>query len=96
MNIQKNDELLRAQIRLTEAKAALAELKYDQESGKLVSQKEADRERAEEIANVKAKLLGLPVKVAPRCAGLSAREIEGILRTEIYAVLKEFAESESD
>jgi len=73
-------------------KAKKEKLLYERLTGKLVSL--ADVKRAQEQSNaiIRAKLLSIPTKLAPRLAGKhTAVELKAILQTEIYEVLRELA-----
>lgn len=57
-----------ARVRKTNADAALAELQLQRERGEVVDIEEVSRTVGEEYAAVRAKLLAIPTKLAPRIA----------------------------
>jgi phage terminase Nu1 subunit (DNA packaging protein) len=72
--------------------AERAELKLRKERGDLVSVKDVTRALIQSNAIIRAKLLGIPTKLAPRLSGRHTTvEIKAILQTEIYEVLRELA-----
>lgn len=86
------DELTRTKIRVNIANAEKNELKNAVTKGELIPRDVVNTKWAEDVSNVKAKLLALPSKLAPRLAGLSAREVNEILTEGIYEALNELAE----
>jgi hypothetical protein len=73
-------------------KAKRAKLLYEKLSGSLVSLADVKRAQKQSNAIIRAKLLSIPTKLAPRLAGKhSAVELKAILQTEIYEVLRELA-----
>lgn len=85
------EQLLRAKLRKETALAAKNELEYERARGALVPLEDVQKERLQRIAVVKARLLATPGKLAQRCAGKDAREVERQLKDEMTAILAEFA-----
>lgn len=59
--------------------------------GLLIPVDEVERGRLQRIAAVKAGLLSLPGKLAPRIANRDATEIQAEIEREVYSLLREFA-----
>lgn len=93
MNIQKNAELLSAQIRLTNAKADIEELKRDKLAGELVDAETVQEEWEKGVRKVKSKLEAIP-EIAPMLYGLEIQEIRDILRKKITEAEDELAAEE--
>lgn len=94
MNRLSNEALIAAQTRLIELRGDMQLMKNEILEGKLMQVEEYEKAKGKLITNVKSRLLALPVKAAPQCAGLDAREIEGILAGMVKEVLRELAESD--
>ncbi len=92
INAELLDELTRTKIRVNNANAEKNELKNAQTKGELIPREVVNAKWAEDVSNVKAKLLAIPSKLAPRLAGLEAREVSSILTEAIYEALNELAE----
>lgn len=91
MNIQKNEDLLAAQVRLTNAKADIEELKRDKLSGELIEAELVQKEWNEAVLKVKNKLEAIP-ELAPMLYGLEVSDIKGILRTKVNEIENELAQ----
>src|SRR6266568_2848987 len=66
-------------------KAKKGKLLYERLTGKLVSLEDVKRALEQSNAIIRAKLLSIPTKLAPRLAGKhTAVELKAILQTEIY------------
>ena len=93
MNIQKNEDLLLAQIRLTNAKADIEELKRDKLSGELVEAEEVNKEWQAAVLKVKNKLEAIP-ELAPMLHGLEIGQIKDILKKKVAEAEYELAAEE--
>ena len=91
MNIQKNEELLAAQVRLTNAKADIEELKRDKLSGELIEAELVQKEWNEAVLKVKNKLEALP-ELAPMLYGLEISDIKDTLRRKVAEIENELAQ----
>jgi len=91
-SLYDSESLTVAKTRLTKAQAEKAELELAEERGELHRATAVVSVWAENVINAKAKLLSIPSKLAPQLAGLSAAEIEALLKKEISEVLHELAE----
>ncbi|NUJ82046.1 terminase small subunit, Nu1 [Methylocystis sp. FS] len=74
--------------RLTQARARLAELEYDRESGLVVEVEESIRQIREEYSIVRTRLLAVPSKAAPRLLNIANPEkVRALLDAEIRDTL---------
>lgn len=81
-----------ARTRLANAKAEMAELELYERRGEVVKIADVSKLWADSVANVKAKLLAIPSKMARSLVGHEEIVIEKRLKEAIYDVLKELAE----
>lgn len=93
MNITQDADLIAAKTRLTNAKAAQAEIKLKVMQGEYVPLKEVEARQADEVSRVRTKMLAIPAKVARKLADqkLSAPEISRIIMEEIAEALSELS-----
>jgi phage terminase Nu1 subunit (DNA packaging protein) len=92
---KNDDEMYHHKTRMVQAKANIAELQARQMGGELLPADDVAREWAEMVTNMRARLLGLPTKLASQISGLTDRhEIQKLLRTQIYETLRELGDSE--
>ena len=89
-------ELLRAKIRNVNAQADKTEFKTKITQGEYVRISDVKKKWAQDVSNIKAKLLGLHVKLAPELANVSAREASNIVKAGIIDALQELAASYED
>ena len=81
--------------RLTSAQADKAEMEVQVLSSSLIKAEEVHKAWTEFVANVRAKLLNLPAKMAHQVIGLeNYSQAEELLTQEIYEALSELAKSE--
>jgi hypothetical protein len=79
--------------RLTKYQADIAQLQFQKSKGELISTNRAGQVWGEIVSSVRARLLGLPTKLAPVIAiGSSIPEIKECLETAIHEVLNELTE----
>ena len=81
-----------AKLRIALAEAELKELELAKRREEVLSVADVRKARRDLIINAKNKLLAIPGKTAPELTGRNTREIEGILKREIYAALTELGE----
>jgi phage terminase Nu1 subunit (DNA packaging protein) len=79
--------LAAAKTRQALASAALAEINLKEKRGELVNATAALNIFTAAIANVKARLLALPSRCAPRLALKSAAEAHAVLKKEVHGLL---------
>lgn len=85
----------RSRARLMNARAALAEIEQAEREGDLVPATQVEEGWIKIAAIIRARLLALPSKMAPRLAAMSsAALIEAALRDEVYSALTDIAETE--
>lgn len=96
MNVTQNIDLIEAKTRLTNAKAAQAEIKLKLMQGEFVPLKEVQKKQADEISRVRTKLLALPAKLARQMADtrMSASAVNELLTREINEALTELSTTE--
>lgn len=83
----------RAQLRLLEAQAALAEMKLKERGGQLIERESASRAVADLCAALREKFVAVPVTIADRVVNLKTpREISTIIAAALEDELKAFAE----
>jgi phage terminase Nu1 subunit (DNA packaging protein) len=81
--------------RLTKARADIAEAEADRLKGELVSVEHVARVWVEAAANVRARLLAIPHKVAPMVAVENDITVcHGMIETEVHEALSEFSNVE--
>ena len=86
---------MEAKIRDTNASAALKEFKLAEKMGEYILASEVEKEHAEEVARVKAKLLAIPAKMTPQVTGLTEKEaVYSLLSSAIEEALNELAGTE--
>ena len=85
------NSLTAAKIRLTTAQAEKEELELEKRRGELVSAEAVKKVWAQDALNCKAKLLAIPIKIAPELVGLSPTAIQAKLKAVIYEALRELA-----
>ena len=86
---------MEAKIRDTNASAALKEFKLAEKMGEYILASDAEKEHAEEVARVKAKLLAIPAKMTPQVTGLTEKEaVYSLLSSAIEEALNELAGTE--
>lgn len=86
-------------LNLTEERARLArsqrrriDLEVAQLEGRLIPAKEVEATWSDLVVNFRARLLGIPTRLAPQLVTMDdRRQIEEVLRTVIYESLKELA-----
>ena len=93
IDIDLLNELTRTKIRVNNANAEKNELKNAQTRGELITMEAVNAKWAEDVSNVKAKLLAIPSKLTPILAQASnPHEVNKILTDAIYEALNELAE----
>jgi len=86
----KSLDIDEARRRKLAAEAALSELDLAVRKGELVEIESVASAVAEEYANVRAKLLGLPTKVAPQAIGITeTAELQSLLESVVTEALEE-------
>ena len=88
------DELTRTKIRVNIANAEKNELKNAVTRGELITVEAVNKKWAEDVSNVKAKLLAIPTKLTPILSNqvLTAQDVNKILTEAIYEALNELSE----
>jgi phage terminase Nu1 subunit (DNA packaging protein) len=85
----------RARAALYEERASMAKMTRERMEGGLVSVDEVYRTWTEIVVMVRARILALPSKLAPRLLGKThASEVESILRVHCYEALEDLANVE--
>ncbi|MBQ3396233.1 MAG: hypothetical protein IJG34_11255 [Synergistaceae bacterium] len=92
MNQLKNQELIEAQIRLTNARADRFEFRNKIERGEYIHRDAVNKAYADIVTSVKNKLLGLPAKLAPRLTGETEQVIAWRIKESVVEILNELAE----
>lgn len=78
--------------RLAKWQADIAELKAGQMRAELVETSAVEQAVVAAFVNVRARLLAIPAKAAPRVAGKSAAEVQDLLRGHVEEALRELSE----
>lgn len=74
--------------------AKLKEIEFRTKRGELIEVEKVKEDAKETAANLRGRLMALPVRISALCEGRPAREIEEILEDALNDVLTEFNESE--
>lgn len=69
--------------------AHLAEMEYKEKCGELINMKGVEEANRRIAGSIRSKFLGLPTKVAARCEGKSAAEIQYIIEDEVNSIFSE-------
>jgi phage terminase Nu1 subunit (DNA packaging protein) len=85
------DELERQRIRLTRAKADVAEIDANLRRGTSLDAAATEKVMGDMILTARSRFLNMPRKLAPQLAQANAAEAERILEREIRAALQELA-----
>lgn len=85
-----------AQLRKINAEAALAELKLSRERGEVVAVIDVEKAVAEVSANVRARLLAMPSKLAGLLVGLTKPKVKAQLEQEVNEALAELTKTAAD
>lgn len=86
----KSLDIDEARRRKVAAEAALTELDLSKRKGELVEIEDVAESVGEDYANLRAKLLSLPVKVAPQAVGITdAIEVQSLIESLIHEALEE-------
>jgi phage terminase Nu1 subunit (DNA packaging protein) len=86
----KSLDIEEARRRKVAAEAALTELDLAKRKGELVEIEDVAQSVGEDYANLRAKLLSLPVKLAPQAAGISdAAELQDLAESLVHEALEE-------
>jgi phage terminase Nu1 subunit (DNA packaging protein) len=85
-------EFNEARIRKMKADAQMSEITLAEKAGKLVNAQNALHIFTTAVANIKARVLALPNRCAPRLADKSASEVHEILRREMHGLLRAVAQ----
>jgi phage terminase Nu1 subunit (DNA packaging protein) len=85
-----------AQLRKVNAEAALAELKLSRERGEVVNVQDVEKAVAEVSANVRARLLAMPSKLAGLLVGLTKPKVKSQLELEVNQALSELTKTAAD
>jgi phage terminase Nu1 subunit (DNA packaging protein) len=88
--------LTAAQLRKVNAEAALAELKLARERGEVISVQDVEKAVAEVSANVRARLLGMPAKLAGLLVGLTKPKVKAAIEQEVNQALAELTKTAAD
>lgn len=73
--------------------ARIAEFEEERIAGSLLNAEEMTKAAEQVVTNFRARMLAVPVKVAPLCAGLSSTaRIEAIIRKSIEDALQELSD----
>ena len=83
--------LTAAKIRQANADAELKEIAIAEHKGELVPVPVVMKIYADNISNIRSKLLAIPVKIAPELVGKDLVSMQAKLKHEIYEILKELA-----
>lgn len=89
MTLRIYDELNEAKARLTRAKAELTEMKVAQARGELISIDDVQVQWAENVANVRKKLLALEGKLPVMLSGKGLADMAVIIHDAVYEALNE-------
>ncbi len=92
--VKANQDALDAQqerARLTHHQANIAALDEDRLKGELIPVEDVARVIGDDYANVRAKLLSMPPKVAPQLVGVSLEKAKDIIDRQIREALEELS-----
>ena len=79
------------------AERKLAEMEVDEKEGKIIAVELVAKEWESEAARIRAKLLAMPNKMAPRMRGISSLpEIRALIKEEVYEVLRELSAEDDE
>ena len=81
-------------VRLTTAKADLAEMDRQKRAGTLVEAADVKQAWLSILLVVRTRLLAMPNYLAPRLAGKSANEAHALIRAEVYEILRYLSKTE--
>ena len=95
-SFQGSKGLTAAKIRQASADAELKEIAFAEQKGELVPIEVVVKVYAENISNVRTKLLAMPTKIAPELVGKDLASIQAKIKHEIYEILKELADYDKD
>lgn len=88
-----DEELIKAKIRNITAQAEKTELKTAITKREYVRIEEVKKKWADDVQKVRAKLLGLHVKIAPELANVDARTASQVVKEAVIEALMDLAES---
>ena len=74
-------------VRLTTAKADLAEMERQRRAGMLLEASDVKRAWLSILLVVRSRLLAMPARLAPRLAGKTGPEIAALVKQEVYEIL---------
>lgn len=80
-----------ARVRGLEAKASLSEIELAKQQQSLITIEDATLIIAGGFSAIRSQVLAIPAKVAPQVVGLTAPEIEGVLKTFVHELLVELS-----
>lgn len=89
--IEKDIDAQDPDYRLKTAKANLAELEYAKRRGEFFAKDEIHAEWASRCTEVRTALLNLCRTLPLECAGMSAEQVESVVKTYVEAILEDFA-----
>jgi hypothetical protein len=69
--------------------AQLAEMEYREKCGELINMQGVEEANRRIAGSIRSKFLGLPTKVAARCEGKTAAEIQYIIEDEVNSIFSE-------
>lgn len=90
------DGLRAARLRRELAAAEIKELDLAERKGELINAAKVAKDWADNVLNVRAKLLAMPGKLAPVLADVDEADAEQIVKAEVYDVLRDLAGNYKD
>lgn len=92
-----DDELKLHKTRMLAAKANIAELEAKERFGELVPADEVSEAWGQMVANMRARLLSMPGKLAPQLVGIEeAHEAQTLIKTAVFEALQQLATPDID
>ena len=85
------DGIRAAKLRRELAIAEIKELDLAERKGELINAAKAAKDWADNVLNVRAKLLAMPGRLAPVLADVDEADAEQIVKAEVYDVLRDLA-----